>query len=62
MSKGSATFKKADVTRAIDAARKSGLDIGRVEVTKDGTISIVVGKPLMPEELEEAEGEWDYIQ
>ena len=41
MGKGSWTFKKSDVTRAIEAARKAKLDIARVEVSKEGNIVII---------------------
>ena len=36
-----ATFKKADVERAIDAVRSAGLDVVSVEVRRDGTIRVV---------------------
>jgi hypothetical protein len=36
----SATFKKADVARAISTAAKAGFVAGSIEVTKDGTIRI----------------------
>ncbi len=36
----SASFKKADVARAISAVTKAGFVAGSVEVTKDGTIRI----------------------
>ena len=35
-----ASFKKADVARAISAAAKAGFVAGSVEVTRDGTIRI----------------------
>lgn len=41
MPRGPATFRQSDVERAIHAARRAGLTIGRVEVTRDGTIRIV---------------------
>lgn len=66
MSKGKVTFKELDVTRAINAARKAKLDIARVEVSKDGTITIVAGKPSeasdVSKEAETNAGEWDHIQ
>ena len=34
-------FKKTDVTRAIDATRAAGVQIGRVEIDKEGNITIV---------------------
>jgi hypothetical protein len=37
-------FKKTDMRRAIETARRAGLAIENVEVTKDGTIRLVTGK------------------
>jgi hypothetical protein len=37
------SWREADLTRAIRAAEKAGLQSYRVEVAPDGTISIVVG-------------------
>jgi len=41
---GKNLFKKTDVRRAIDTARRAGLLVKRVDITKDGTISLVTGK------------------
>jgi hypothetical protein len=41
-------FKERDVTRAAKAIRAAGLDIERVEITKDGTIVVIPGKPDQP--------------
>jgi len=38
-------FKKTDLTRATRAVLAAGLEIARVEVTKDGAIIVVPGKP-----------------
>jgi len=38
-------FKKSDVTRAIKAVLAAGLDIARAEISKDGVIIVVPGKP-----------------
>jgi len=45
MGKRPCTFKKADIVRAVEAARKAGLEIAHLKVTRDGGINIVVGKP-----------------
>ncbi len=42
MSRRSSTFSHADVVRAVKAARDAGLDVGTVEVTRDGTIRVKV--------------------
>jgi hypothetical protein len=36
-------WRQSDVKRAISAAKQAGLDLYRVEIAPDGTISIVVG-------------------
>ena len=53
-------FKKTDVTRATRAVRDAGLDIGRVEISKDGVIVVVPGKPEEPAEGAEP-NEWNSV-
>lgn len=36
-----ATFKQADLTRAVKAARAAGLDVARTEIGPDGKIVLV---------------------
>jgi hypothetical protein len=43
--RGPLSFKKTDVTRAIQAVLAAGREIDRVEVGKDGSIIVVTGKP-----------------
>ena len=43
MSRAPATFRQSDITRAIRAARKAGVENVRVEIAKDGRIVIVTG-------------------
>ena len=43
MSRAPATFRQSDVTKAIRAARKAGVENVRVEIAKDGRIVIVTG-------------------
>jgi hypothetical protein len=45
MSRGPATFKQRDLTRAVKAVVAAGLAVARVEVDKDGKIVIVPGTP-----------------
>jgi hypothetical protein len=45
MSRGSCTFKQADITKAVKAVTAAGIEVARVEVDKNGKIVIVVGKP-----------------
>lgn len=60
MARGPSTFKKHDVTRLVRAVKDEGLEVARVEVGKDGRISVVTGKP----EAEGGQGdnEWDKIE
>ena len=41
MSQAPSDFKVTNVRRAILGARLAGVDVGRVDIAKDGTISIV---------------------
>jgi hypothetical protein len=38
-------FKKTDVKRAARAVIEAGLQIARIEVARDGAISVIPGKP-----------------
>ena len=42
MGHGRSTFKETDLTRALRAARKAGVDVERVEVGRDGRIVLVL--------------------
>jgi hypothetical protein len=44
MARAPSTFRQQDVTRAVKAVAAAGVDILRVEVTKDGKIAIVAAK------------------
>jgi len=37
-------FKQRNVSRAVRACEAAGKEIGAVEITKDGTIRVIVGK------------------
>jgi hypothetical protein len=39
------TFRQRDVSAAIKAVRAAGFEIARVEITTDGRIIVVTGKP-----------------
>jgi hypothetical protein len=45
MVRGPCTFKHRDVVRALKATRAAGEKVARVEITKDGTIIMITGKP-----------------
>jgi len=52
-------FKERDVKRAARAVLAMGLDIGRVEIDKNGTIVVVPGKPKETRGESEEGNEWD---
>jgi hypothetical protein len=43
MTRAPPTFRQSDITKAIRAARKAGVENVRVEIAKDGRIVIVTG-------------------
>ena len=43
MTRAPSTFRQSDITQAIRAARKAGVENVRVEIAKDGRIVIVTG-------------------
>jgi hypothetical protein len=45
MSRGPATFRQRDVTKAVRAVASAGMAVVKVEVDKDGKIIVVVGAP-----------------
>jgi hypothetical protein len=56
MGHGRCTFKEADLTRALRAAKKAGADVARAEVGRDGKIVLVLknGDKVLTER-----NEWD---
>jgi hypothetical protein len=56
--RGKNLFKKTDMKRAIDTAREAGLAIDRVDITKDGGISIVVANSKA---TAASENPWDEV-
>jgi|SRR5215469_665750 len=54
MSRAPATFRQSDITRAIRAARAAGVDSVRIDITKDGKISIILSG-----ETPKEPNEWD---
>ena len=45
MSRALLTFKRSDVTRALKAAAAAGIDVGRIEIDRDGKIIVVAAAP-----------------
>jgi hypothetical protein len=54
MTRAPSTFRQSDITKAIRAARKAGVENMRVEIAKDGRIVIVTGgaQPAVQDDLD----------
>jgi hypothetical protein len=65
MARGPSTFKQTHVSGAVKAVVATGVELARVEVDKDGRITVVAGKPLPNDNSspDRANGgnEWDRI-
>jgi hypothetical protein len=62
MSRGHQTFKQSDVTKALKATVKAGIEVARVEIDKDGKIVIVTARPEDVANGEKAgKNEWDEV-
>ena len=48
MARGKLAFRERDLTRAVKAAKKAGVEVARVKIDRDGTIVIEAGKPVEP--------------
>jgi hypothetical protein len=44
MGHGPCTFREADLTRALNAAKKAGVEVERIEIDRTGKIVLVVGR------------------
>jgi hypothetical protein len=54
-------FKKTDLTRALKGVLAAGMEIGRIEISKEGVIVMVTGKPEEPPDASAEENEWDSV-
>jgi hypothetical protein len=50
MGRGPCTFRKQDVTRAVQAVIAAGVEVQKVEIDREGKIVVVSGKPDTPRE------------
>lgn len=48
MARGNCTFKQRDLTAAVKAVVKAGVEIARVEIDRAGKIVVVTGKAAEP--------------
>jgi hypothetical protein len=55
VSRGTCTFKQRDVQAAVKAVRAAGCEVDRVEVDKDGKITVITNGKTH----EQVRNEWD---
>lgn len=53
MPRARCTFRQRDLRLAVETARAAGLEIGRVEIDRDGKIALIAGKPQSGDDLDE---------
>ncbi len=58
MSRAPLPFKESDVTRAVKAVRKAGLDVAQVKISPDGQIVVIV-KSDGEDRMVESTNPWD---
>ena len=58
--RGPCTFRQEDLTRALKAAVKAGIEVARFEIDKAGKIVVVTGK-AKEERGTEAANAWDEV-
>jgi hypothetical protein len=61
MARGACNFRQTDLKRAIKAARAAGMEIARVEISKDGVIAMVPSKPEERVDERSETNEWDSV-
>lgn len=61
MARRSCTFRQRDVEAAVKAVRTAGCDVARVEIGKDGRITIVTSQPQVASEQDTGGNEWDRV-
>jgi hypothetical protein len=62
MARRPCSFRQGDVTRALRATVAAGIEVRRIELTKDGKIVVVTGEPDVTDGDKGGEGnEWDRI-
>jgi hypothetical protein len=61
MSRGNSTFKKRDLRTALEAALAAGVEVQKIEITRDGRIIVVAGKPTEQACENTGGNEWDRV-
>ena len=58
MGRRASTFSQSDVERAVKATRNAGLQVGAIEISKGGTIRVVIGSDVIPAKPDSSFDEW----
>jgi hypothetical protein len=61
MSRAPSAFRQADVTKAVKAVVAAGVDVARVEIDKEGRITIITLDAEPRREAKEGSNEWDSV-
>ena len=59
MPRAPCTFRQRDLRLAVETARAAGLEIGRVEIDRDGKIVVVTSRPPVNDELDRELAEFE---
>ena len=62
LSRRPSMFRQTVLTRALKGARAAGIEIGRVEIDRDGRIVLVVTKPAEDSDVLGEHNEWDTVK
>jgi len=63
MSRGPHLFKQSDITKALRAAEKAGVRVGRYEIDlKTGKLVVVAVDAKMPDGIEGAAKDWSTLK
>lgn len=54
-------FKRSDIYRLIESARRKGLHIARIDVEPDGKLSLIVGETAKADSHENKTNPWDEV-
>jgi len=54
-------FRQCDVERAVKAARNAGMEVGGVEIAKDGTIRVMVKVDSADQSPTRDQSSWDDV-
>ena len=61
MSRGRQHFRQTDVTKAVKAVVRAGVEVGRVEISPEGRIIVIAGRPTEGHSTQTETNEWDSV-